>query len=583
MAKYNFGSYTFYNPDVEEGKHEKWDLKKFDALIGNLQYREAYDYAKQFVENDPAKQRKREAELEILRRDANKHEAILNRVGKTGKDAFVFVNGVLKDGGFDHIEDQQNEYVDKYRTAKTNLGKQENDTSFNNLSITFKAKKQKGIFGLDWTAEDNEKYNYDTFLESTKLTEAYLKSQNVNVTHNEDGSTTVEFAKSNPLANTILFKTPVQTYHDDIKNISIGDYVMSAAMNQSGIPRIASEILFSPKHMSIKSYKVEDGKKVYNDSDISNDVYNMQTLLKDAEDKYNEAIEPIAGPKQYSSTVFSIPGYNEKAWVKEELIRKIWNGVEMYSNFINDADGDDTERLIEQGTEKNDLIKALMSSDAKNVQIYGKTVNGQLGTYFVITPTRKDNGDIQSIPGTNQTGAIRIFVPNLYTKDMQETLNSNTVLQASQELDAMQDYGYAYKTNKGELYATQGSFFLNGEELSKKEAINFINEDLIVKGASRELKYNFINDKNKITDWNALDRQVKFLAIHAAQELYPDVDLGYDLTNAKSVDDIFSKKGLGAVVKSSESDNLQHEAKNKYNKIFDIYQQIMDSLSYYRQ
>ena len=583
MAKYNFGSYTFYNPDVEEGKHEKWDLKKFDALIGNLQYREAYDYAKQFVENDPAKQRKREAELEILRRDANKHEAILNRVGKTGKDAFVFVNGVLKDGGFDHIEDQQNEYVDKYRTAKTNLGKQENDTSFNNLSITFKAKKQTGIFGWDWTAEDNEKYNYDTFLESTKLTESYLKSQNVNVIHNEDGSTTVEFAKSNPLANTILFKTPVQTYHDDIKNISTDDYVMSAAMHQFGIPRIASEILFSPKYMSIKSYKVEDGKKVYNDSDISNDVYNMQTLLKDAEDKYNEAIEPIAGPKQYSSTVFSIPGYNEKAWVKEELIRKIWNGVEMYSNFINDADGDDTERLIEQGTEKNDLIKVLMSSNAKNVQIYGKTVNGQLGTYFVITPTRKDNGDIQSIPGTNQTGAIRIFVPNLYTKDMQETLNSNTVLQASQELDAMQDYGYAYKTNKGELYATQGSFFLNGEELSKKEAINFINEDLIVKGASRELKYNFINDKNKITDWNALDRQVKFLAIHAAQELYPDVDLGYDLTNAKSVDDIFSKKGLGAVVKSSESDNLQHEAKNKYNKIFDIYQQIMDSLNYYRQ
>lgn len=583
MAKYNFGSYTFYNPDVEEGKHEKWDLKKFDALIGNLQYREAYDYAKQFVENDPAKQRKREAELEILRRDANKHEAILNRVGKTGKDAFVFVNGVLKDGGFDHIEDQQNEYVDKYRTAKTNLGKQENDTSFNNLSITFKAKKQKGIFGWDWTAEDNEKYNYDTFLESTKLTESYLKSQNVNVIHNEDGSTTVEFAKSNPLANTILFKTPVQTYHDNITNRSIDDYVTASMMPQYGIPRIASEVLFSPKHMSIKSYKVEDGKKVYNDSDISNDVYNMQTLLKDAEDKYNEAIEPIAGPKQYSSTVFSIPGYNEKAWVKEELIRKIWNGVEMYSNFINDADGDDTERLIEQGTEKNDLIKVLMSSNAKNVQIYGKTVNGQLGTYFVITPTRKDNGDIQSIPGTNQTGAIRIFVPNLYTKDMQETLNSNTVLQASQELDAMQDYGYAYKTNKGELYATKGSFFLNGEKLSKKEAINFINEDLIVKGASRELKYNFINDKNKITDWNALDKQVKFLAIHAAQELYPDVDLGYDLTNAKSVDDIFSKKGLGAVVKSSESDNLQNEAKNKYNKIFDIYQQIMDSLSYYRQ
>ena len=231
--KLSFGNYSYYDPtdksSIPENKINdyKFDNTHFQQLIANRQYQDAADYAAKYHFDDPATQRAHENDILNLRREGRKIAAIYSQVpDEATKQKMEFIDNVFVDGGLEQI--LNNPYAARFIQLKRMLGSDLETNavgaaSFDSsliegmsraggdskilkeatgLKITFNAKTQKGIFGWDWAASDNNN-NIDAFYKKSGLNETQLKSAGIIVSH-KDGNTTLQFNKSNALANQII-------------------------------------------------------------------------------------------------------------------------------------------------------------------------------------------------------------------------------------------------------------------------------------------------------------------------------------------------------------------------------------------
>lgn len=589
--KISFGNYSYYDPTKKSVIPQGYGANKyrfnnniFQQLIANRQYQDAADYASKYHFDDPATQRAHENDILNLRREGRKLAAVYGRIDNADKlNKISFLDNVFVDGGLEQISD--NPYAEQFTTFKQHLGSTHKkgligytndiDKEATAISFTFAPEKQK-LFGIDWLAKDNTTKSVEAFYANSGLNEAALKSAGVEITH-KDGSTTIKFDKSNPLANKIIYNAIPSVSGGDVGGNSNHDIVL-------------------------KGYTA-DGKEIKDNSLLRSQSWNkMRDMIATADEAKTEAFNALdMTEKDYSSTIgpslddnleqlnqlfatgqITQQEYNQQrkivGSILDQAIRSLGSGnYEIFSNAYNDESTDET--LVSLSNEqRSEIIQSITAADPKSLHFNAMISNGQVGTLVTIDADEVDSKNINDEDTRNQVKRRRrqIFIPGFMSELAQEKINRNTSSRAIQEINSMQDYGYSFKTTDGkEIYSSMdGRFWSDGQEISKDDAIKAINKTMIVEDATTNLKYQFTNKEGTMYDTDGYENMARAISVKAANELNPEVSFGDKVT----IKDIFDKKGAGATVADKYASKMQYQLYDKYQDVFDIYDKIMAAI-----
>lgn len=609
--KVNFGNYIFFDNVADNktisatnnssAKQYAFDETKFNNLIANRQYNDAADYAAQFHFSDPKVQKEHENDIINLRREGRILGAIY---GKINNDIDLkkveFYDKVFVDGGLEQLNTSNknasdyNEYAKQFIDYKRRLGSTiengEIKDEATRLSITFEPEKQYGIFGIDLLAKDN-KNNIDNFYAQSGLNEQQLKAAGVKISH-KDNKTTLDFDKSNKLANQIIFNLPKDSRR-------MGD----TPLRTSG--KNVSIVGYTSKGESIIDKRNESISNLFT-LDYNRNFENIQNLInsaKTAKESYFKKND--LDTKQYSSTVgpmisdelsslrealnngqITDTQYNNQARaIAPHVFSAIYtlgsSNYEMYTNNFNDKETDET--LVAADNENRaELVRLINNYDPKDIDVSSMISNGKIGVLVTLKGT---GNETQS--DKNDGRRIQIFVPGLLQEEAQVKINRNTSTRAAQEINSMIDWGYSYKLRNGSEISTDGvGNFMKGKEIiDKQTAIQEINKDMIVQDALHNLKFQYMNTKGDIINNTKYEQMAKLLAMNAVSDVYGDIKLNVD-NNTKTVtlldkfgnvynqDDIFDR--------NIKEDETQYEVYDRLNDIYAIYNELMNELSFYK-
>lgn len=625
--KINYGTYTYYDPS--DGNEEEikgsaetakdtntiFNSKKFNDLISNREYEAAYEYGSKFHRNNPQEDEEYFNYLENMRREGRIKTAVFSRINdKNTKDQIEFYDAVFKNKGLDAIPD--NQYAKRFSEFKDNFGskieyvtdengnKIKNVTKAESLAITFDKEKQP------WYAPNNNN-NFDNFLNTIGMTQLELEKAGINVI-NKDGKSTINFSKSNALANTILASIPNYIDNDRFA------FTTNSPIVITGYDGEGNEL--DRNSNNVAAY--EGLKSIAKVNDESN-IMNLQSLISDAKDVYNNYFTKLNNDTRlYSSTIsfdnsdnvrelkdklakglISETIYKDRLKTANEHIQKALASFgtqefEMFSNVWNETNTDNT--LVKLTNEqRQDLAKYFRALKPEDLVIGTMLENNKIGAYIQIAPEalsklESAQWDTDIVKKAKQGNSIGIFIPGLLHEEGQKALNRDTKTRAMQEINNMIDWEYDYKLDDGSVleYNGRDSFHVNGEAISRQDAANLINKDLSIKEGRNRLRYHFINSNNKFTTPNGdiqggydlYEQQVKRLAIKTADEMYPNVPLMKFNGEKLSIDEIFAKKGIG------ESGELVFESMNEYNnelaeklkEIYSIFDSVMKGANYHK-
>lgn len=630
--KLQFGDYTYFGDGGNADKVNNslaFDAKHFQELVNNNQYEQAADYAAKYHFNDPRKQQELENYCIDLRRNGRILGALYSRVQDPNQLAQIqFADRVFQDGGLEYLEN--NTYADNFAKLKRSLGSTQvrsghvitDYTSKDDavsLEIKFQPKVQR-LFGSDhpttvlgkiagWFGDilipDNDN-NVDNFYEQSGLDQNALEANGVTV-ENKDGRTTLRFAKSNPLANRII-------YNADKMTVPMrGDMPM---------PR-DSEVEFT-------GYDAKGNK--LNTSYATGQFAKMIDDANETKQKYFKANE--LEQKEYSSTIGGylddqIEGLNValtsgqispseyarlyKNTAGAQLLGRIKSaGSADLDMYITEAALNDklphSERLIQADNEQRQRIWDSYLSGAKPTEIHfnAMVTNGKIGTLVTIdapTPTDKELEEGKVDPAKKEYSEhhkrVQIFIPGFAQELVQQKINRDTNVRASQEINSMQDYGYEYRTRDGRTLRfanvpdSQGnpvpSFVVTGKDkkqqtVSVEQARKLLNKDMMITDANAQLKYQFLNNSDQLINYDGFELAARRFAITAANELDPGVPLVNSKGKPYTVDDIFSFKAEDdRRIDEAKGETINYQMYDKISDIMDIYNQLMEGVNYYTQ
>lgn len=602
--KINFDNYTYFDPsrtlrgdngeDIESinATDRGWtdiysfDENKFNQLIANRQYNDAADYAAKFHFNDPKTQREHENDIINLRRNGRILGAIYSKV-QDPKDLskITFADNVFVDGGLERIG--SNEYTSKLEEYKKQIGSEmvydvgnhHIGKEATSLAITFSPAKRT-FLGIDWLASDN-KNTIDNFYSESGISLEDLRNSGVEVI-NKDGKTTLKFNKSNPLANKILYFAPTNSSKNRVGDTPMLDLGGDIGVNIVGYDAQGNELGYGEG--------ITKFKELINEARSTKEAYFQKRNLESRD--YSSTVGPLISDELSSlrsalnSGQIDDTQYNQQAKAIAPHIFAAINTLgssnyEMYTNNYNDEETDET--LVTVDNKKRGELANLISSYApKDIEVSAMVSNGKIGALITLEGTGNE-----STANENKGRRIQIFVPGLLQEEAQAKINRNTSTRAIQELNSMVDWGYDYKLrdNSSIEVKPDGKFFNGDKELTKQEAIIAINKDMIMEDALVNLKYQYMNSDNNITDNVKYEQMSRLLAMNAVQDLYGDIKLNVnpqtqDVTladkygNVYNPDDIFNRK--------IDKDKIQYEIYDRFNEIYAMYNELMNELSFYK-
>ena len=609
--KVNFGNYIFFDNIADNktisatnnssAKQYAFDETKFNNFIANRQYNDAADYAAQFHFSDPKVQKEHENDIINLRREGRVLGAIYGKIhNDIDLKKVEFYDKVFVDGGLEQLNTSNknasdyNEYAEQFIDYKRKLGSTiengEIKDEATRLSITFEPEKQYGLFGIDWLAKDN-KNNIDNFYAQSGLNEQQLKAAGVKIIH-KDNKTTLDFDKSNKLANQIIFNLPKDSRR-------MGD----TPLRTSG--KNVSIVGYTAKGESIIDKRNESIANLFT-LDYNRNFENIQNLINSAKTtKESYFKKNDLDTKQYSSTVgpmisdelsslrealnngqITDTQYNNQARaIAPHVFSAIYtlgsSNYEMYTNNFNDEDTDET-LVAAENKDRAELARLINNYDPKDIDVSSMISNGKIG----ILVTLKGTGN-ETQSDKNDGRDIQIFIPGLLQEEAQAKINRNTSTRAAQEINSMIDWGYSYKLRNGSEISTDGvGNFMKGKEIiDKQTAIQEINKDMIVQDALHNLKFQYMNTKGDIINNTKYEQMAKLLAMNAVSDVYGDIKLNVD-NNTKTVtlldkfgnvynqDDIFDR--------NIKEDETQYEVYDRLNDIYAIYNELMNELAFYK-
>lgn len=598
--KINFGTYTYFgdiNKSYNNNSQYAFDKSYFNKLIGNRQYNDAADYASKYHFSDPQTQMEHENDIANLRRNGRILASIYSKIDRPQDLARVeFANSVFKDGGIESLLQSDNEetknYAKNFMDIKRRIGSKEtfdgeklNLEEATSLSVTFEPEKRT-FLGIDWLAADNEN-NIDNFYERSGLNQKQLETAGVRIV-NKDGKTTLNFTKDNPLANQILYNVPkrvdayAQEYgiNDDIlanKNVTITGYNSKGEKlgTQFDADRLqqmideankTNEEFFKDPKIDNKGYSSVVGPSINDDLDALNEAYNTGQI---DENTYAKEYKRVAG------------------WI-DDLVAGMGSGnYKFYSNAYNPVVTDET--LHEIDNDKRGELMNFMTSVKKNrIHYLSMISNGEIGTLIVVDGASDEPHETDEVTSSYKSRRRMIFVPGLFTEEAQKKINRNSSLQAIQEYNDMLRWGYDYQFVDGSKVGVSedGRVWSNGKEIDKDEFIKSLNKDMIKRQAVDALKYQYLNDKDEIINYNAYDQQAKNIAIKAANDISPEIPLIDKDNKPLSLDEIFMHKSVlddEQLLNEKYIDDVQFQVYKKLNDIYDVYNFIMKGISYYKQ
>ena len=613
--KIKFNKYTYFDPNADDNnvyetanetqkQQYAFNQEKFNQLIANRQYNDAADYAAKFHFSDPKTQREHENDIINLRRNGRILGAIYSKIDDPDALAQIeFYDKVFIDGGLEQLTG--NKYVDEFIEYKKRLGSLvEHNTigpdivkkEATRLSITFQP-KQRTFLGIDWIAKDN-KNNIDNFYEQSGLTEQQLKTSGVTVIH-KDGKTTLEFDKSNKLANQIIFNLPNDMYQ-------LGDSPISTGGDNISIVGYDSKGQIAGHNRSHKGIK-----NLINSAKSAKEHYFKKKDL--AEKDYSSTIGPAiddnleALKAAYASGKIDETTFNRQYNILSSKIMAAINSLgssnyEMYTNHYNRELTDET--LVQVSNKRRTHLTNLISAtDPKNIQLLSMCSNGKIGALIVIkagglTSKQQEKLDNDSEPeDMYTTRRIQIFIPGFMQKQAQAKINANTSTRSIQEANSMLDWNYTYKCGNGiEITPDgKGGFLKNEKPIDKDEAIKEINKDMIIQDAVNNLKFNYLSwNGNLISDKDNLllgaeeyEKMARLIAVRAGNELNPGIPLAKTDGSSYTVDELFNMKGLSTSIKWYDEENgeisqsLPYQVSDKIKDIYSVYDAIMKELQYY--
>lgn len=587
--KLSFGNYSYYDPNnnsvLPTGNainSYKFDNNRFQQLIANRQYQDAADYASMYRFNDPATQRAHENDIINLRREGRKIAAIYGKIDNANTlEQVEFIDNVFIDGGLEQI--QNNSYAKQFIDAKKHIGSSHKETIFGYtddiekeavaLSFTFAPTKQT-FLGIDWLAKDNTTRSVEAFYKNSGLNETQLKSAGVEIIH-KDGYTTIKFDKSNSLANKIIYNAIPYYSGGDIGGGSSNNIIMTGydADGKAIISKYSDKRWVNMQNLISNAEKAK--LNVFADIDMAEKDYS--STVGPALDDNLEALNQLLSTGQITQQQYN-QQMKQVGSILDQAIRTLGSGnYEMFSNAYNDEITDETMISLDS-EQRSEIIQSITAANPKSLHFNAMISNGQVGTLVTIDADEVADKDISDNDDRNKVKRRRrqVFIPGFMSEIAQQKINQNTSSRAIQEINSMQDYGYGFKTSDGrEIYSSMdGIFYINGQEISKEEATNEINKSLIIEDATANLKYQFTNNNGELYDIEGYEKMAKAIAVRAANELHPDVSFEDNIT----VEDIFAKKGAGAIVSDDYSGQMQYQLYNKYNDVFDIYDKIMAAI-----
>ena len=590
--KVNFDNYTYFDGKADGIIYQgtpgatatgKWafDENKFNQLISNRQYNDAADYAAQFHFNDPETQKAHENDIINLRRNGRVLGAIYGRVkDPTDLAKITFADNVFVDGGLE--KSGNNDLNTAFENIKSKIGStvDENGNVINEastLEIIFEPKTNK-LLGIDWLMPDNDN-NIENFYKNSGLNVNTLRDNGVQVI-NKDGRTILRFDKSNPLANKILYKTPV------VLNTAFGDLDRHILANKP------TKIIGYNKKGEVTG-ETDDLREF--DSFIKDAITTKEKYFEDFDltyKDYSSSIGPMISDELSSLKAMLNSGqiddtqYNRQAKAIAPHIFSAINTLgssnyEMYTNYLNEEPTDETLVPVENKDRAN-LANLISSYAPKDIDVSAMVSNGKIGTLITLEGTGNETESDK-----NDGRRIQIFVPGLLQEEAQAKINRNTSTRAVQELNSMIDWGYSYKLRNGSEIGVnnKGQFTKDKEVINKQSAIQEINKDMIMEESLANLKFQYMNSDGNITDNLKYEEMAKLLAMNTVSDVYGDIKLNIDYNNSKvalsdkfgniyNPDDIFNRK-----INENET---QYEVYDRLNEIYAIYNELMNELNFYK-
>lgn len=613
--KIGFGNYTYFDPNADDKKTYKtatyaqkqqyaFNQEKFNQLIANRQYNDAADYAAMFHFSDLKTQKEHENDIINLRRNGRVLGAIYSRIDDPNALAQIeFYDKVFVNGGLEQLT--ENIYADQFIEYKKRLG---SSIEYNNiekdvvtkeatrLSVTFQPEKRT-FLGIDWLAKDNAN-NIDNFYEQSGLNEQQLKAAGVKIIH-KDGKTTLDFDKSNELANQIIFNLPNDKHRLGDSPLSTDDSNVSIV----GYDSKGQIVGYNRDHKYIKDLinSAKFAKESYfKKTDLAEKDYS--STIGPAIDDNLEALKAAHAAGEIDDTTFNrqfkILGSNVTA-----AIQSLGSGnYEMYTNSYNKEVTDET-LISADNKQRDNLVNLISIINPKDLQLLSMCSNGKIGTLVNINTTNLTKDQIERLDDAGidedvySKPRVQIFIPGFMQEQAQAKINANTSSRSVQEINSMLDWNYTYKCGNGTEISPdgKGGFIKNNKPIDKNEAIKEINKDMIIQDAVSNLKFNYLSfDGNLISDKdNSLlgaeeyEKMARLIAVRAGNELNPGVPLAKTDGSDYTVDELFNIKGLSTSnywyneENGEISQTIPYQVSNKIKDIYSIYDAIMKELQYY--
>lgn len=621
----NFGNYSRINDN--QSQYELDYIRKnnidstsiymfqpelFNQLVNNRRFEEAYEYGKKFRRTNPKENANYNMSLYSLRQNGRKESYFYSKLQHNPdmmhQSEFyrnVFVNNGLSNlVGRESIEDNPyaKQFIDAKRRIGSELDSQGNITKeATKLSVTFKPKGSSWFLTDLLTGTDEDVDYLELFYNQSGLNEQQLKANGVEVLF-RDGNTTITFEKSSPIANQILYGL---NFQDAYKLRSSRSYL--PAFNLADTAPIIESYDINGDKIPLtydKSKTFEYAEKVHQLDDLSN----FKTMIDDAKYTNTKAEEFISKEDGYYKG-FAIPVSAEKLknnGIDQALHVLEPSDMEIYSNAYNEEDITalmPIQQLSEKDNDNNKKVAILeyVKANADRAHFAYANYGDKIGMLISVEPYKLTDKEAQNLSkDMNVANAykgreIRVFIPGLGTEAAERAINKNSEIRAQRESNDMQKYGYTYTLydNRKIAYDGNGSYIYQDDytKIPQDDAINLIHKTQLIEN-SEFLKYEHINKDNKIYDYSAFDNHAKEYAISAAMSLHPNI-LKEEYSNNGiifvdkqgnriTIEDIFSKRGLGSAVLDKYAQSMDYKTLEFYKDCYDVYMTMINDANNYK-
>ena len=548
------------------------------------------DYLSKFKMNNIIDQRSYEQEISQLRRYGRQYNAIQANSTDEQRESIAFLEA-FNNGNIDDL-DEDNNYKKKYKEAISSLGRKGsymfadyytddyrvddfNSPEAATITVSFNSKHvSRGLwgFGFDWMSKDTDEDQYDLFSKATGYSPGEIRNiLGDNAISKKEGRTIINIPKSN--IEGIKFLSAVRNWCNDTGRTTDDVSYASYDTNKN---LITDDTIYIGSRIQDISNIIEK---------VNNDKTTVESAIGAGEQIMSTTILPYMNEKQMQLMNMKNMGLMDANKVKNEieldneiyknlLLGLSFSNYDIYTDKNNEIYGDETLNPLTDNLEKGKLKDYVRNAIRDNRVTFNAGISGgKYGTYLKIAP-KDDDGTIITDNDDSRKGSV-IFIPGLFTKSVQKAFDSSTQGKTVAEINSMQQYGYQYTLNNGNILSNIGNntarlYDANTDsykDITREEAHDLLHESIIIEDATTNIRNRMFNLNGTVRQGYNYEEDIKKIALAAANELYE----GPKITS----DDVWF---------TSKEKQKENEAKGniyydyKRNRALDVYEQLKNNI-----